>query len=291
MLESMTGFGKASVGFANKKITAEIRSLNSKQFDLSIKLPSLYRDKELTLRNVLSEKLGRGKVDLSIYTETSEGEKRVTINQSLALSYLQEIKLLAANGGLHSDNDFLSVLLGMPDVLQSERAELTEDEWKAVEQVVSDATDAMLSFRRDEGRRLAEDIALRISLIESYRKEVETYLPERLKSVRDRIEKNVYDLLSEEQIDKNRLEQEIIYYLEKLDITEEHIRLKGHCEYFTETMMAPEDPGKKLGFISQEIGREINTMGAKANHVAIQKLVVQMKDELEKIKEQLLNIR
>lgn len=291
MLESMTGFGKASVAFANKKITAEIRSLNSKQFDLSIKLPSLYRDKELTLRNVLSEKLGRGKVDLSIYTETSEGEKRVTINQSLALSYLQEIKLLAANGGLHSDNDFLSVLLGMPDVLQSERAELTEDEWKAVEQVVSDATDAMLSFRRDEGRRLAEDIALRISLIESYRKEVETYLPERLKSVRDRIEKNVYDLLSEEQIDKNRLEQEIIYYLEKLDITEEHIRLKGHCEYFTETMMAPEDPGKKLGFISQEIGREINTMGAKANHVAIQKLVVQMKDELEKIKEQLLNIR
>lgn len=291
MLESMTGFGKASVAFANKKITAEIRSLNSKQFDLSIKLPSLYRDKELTLRNVLSEKLGRGKVDLSIYTETSEGEKRVTINQSLALSYLQEIKLLAANGGLHSDNDFLSVLLGMPDVLQSERAELTEDEWKAVEQVVSDATDAMLSFRRDEGRRLSEDIALRISLIESYRKEVETYLPERLKSVRDRIEKNVYDLLSEEQIDKNRLEQEIIYYLEKLDITEEHIRLKGHCEYFTETMMAPEDPGKKLGFISQEIGREINTMGAKANHVAIQKLVVQMKDELEKIKEQLLNIR
>jgi uncharacterized protein (TIGR00255 family) len=287
----MTGFGKASVAFANKKITAEIRSLNSKQFDLSIKLPSLYRDKELTLRNVLSEKLGRGKVDLSIYTETSEGEKRVTINQSLALSYLQEIKLLAANGGLHSDNDFLSVLLGMPDVLQSERAELTEEEWKAVEQVVSDATDAMLNFRRDEGRRLAEDIALRISLIESYRKEVETYLPERLKSVRDRIEKNVYDLLSEEQIDKNRLEQEIIYYLEKLDITEEHIRLKGHCEYFTETMMAPEDPGKKLGFISQEIGREINTMGAKANHVAIQKLVVQMKDELEKIKEQLLNIR
>lgn len=291
MLESMTGFGKASVAFANKKITAEIRSLNSKQFDLSIKLPSLYRDKELALRNVLSEKLGRGKVDLSIYTEVSEGEKRVTINQSLALSYLEEIKLLAAKGGLHSDNDFLSVLLGMPDVLQSERAELTEEEWKAVEQVVSDATDAMLTFRRDEGRRLADDIALRISLIESYRKEVETYLPERLKSVRDRIEKNVYDLLSEEQIDKNRLEQEIIYYLEKLDITEEHIRLKGHCEYFTETMMAPEDPGKKLGFISQEIGREINTMGAKANHVAIQKLVVQMKDELEKIKEQLLNIR
>jgi uncharacterized protein (TIGR00255 family) len=287
----MTGFGKASAAFANKKITAEIRSLNSKQFDLSIKLPSLYRDKELIMRNVLSEKLGRGKVDLSIYTETPDGEKRVTINQSLALSYLAEIKQLADAGALHSDNNFLSVLLGMPDVLQSDRAELTEEEWKALEQVVKEAAEALLDFRRDEGKRLADDIESRINLIEGYRVEVEAHLEERLKSVRDRIEKNVHEMLSEEQVDKNRLEQEIVYYLEKLDITEEHIRLKGHCAYFIETMKAPDFPGKKLGFISQEIGREINTMGAKANHVAIQKLVVQMKDELEKIKEQLLNIR
>jgi uncharacterized protein (TIGR00255 family) len=287
----MTGFGKASTVFANKKITAEIRSLNSKQFDLAVKLPSLYREKELLLRNQLAEKLGRGKVDLSIYAETAEGEKRVTINQSLALSYLAEIKTLASAGSLHSDNDFLSVLLGMPDVLQSERAELNEGEWHAVETLVLEAADALKAFREDEGERLAKDIGERIRLIESFRKEVETYLDERIANVRERIQKNVQDLIAENKIDNNRLEQEIVYYLEKLDITEEHIRLAGHCTYFLETMESPDFPGKKLGFISQEIGREINTMGAKANHVAIQKLVVQMKDELEKIKEQLLNIR
>jgi len=291
MLESMTGYGKASGTFGDKKITAELKSLNSKQFDLSVKFPSLYREKELTLRGTLSEILGRGKVDLTIQTETAEGEKRVSINQSLALSYLREIKQLTTAGGLQTDNEMLSVLLGMPDVLQTERSELVPGEWEVAEKIIMDATAALLDFRKDEGSRLHKDISERIKLIETYRIGVEDHLEERLQSVRTRIEKNVKDLFAEEQIDKNRLEQEIIYYVEKLDITEEHIRLKGHCHYFLETMSSPDYPGKKLGFISQEIGREINTMGAKANHVAIQKLVVQMKDELEKIKEQLLNIR
>ncbi len=291
MLESMTGFGKASASFGDKKITAEIKSLNSKQFDLSVKFPSIYREKELTLRGTLSDVIGRGKVDLSLYRETVEGEKKVTINQSLALSYLKEIKQLTTAGGLQTDNEMLSVLLGMPDVLQTERSELAPEEWVVVEKTVLEATNALLNFRKNEGARLADDIQSRVELIESYRMEVEAHLEERLQAVRDRIRKNISEVMADEQIDQNRLEQEIVYYLEKLDITEEHIRLAGHCTYFIETMKSSDFPGKKLGFISQEIGREINTMGAKANHVAIQKLVVQMKDELEKIKEQLLNIR
>lgn len=290
MMESMTGFGKATGSFEGKKITVEIKSLNSKLFDLSIKMPSAYREKELTLRSLLSEKLGRGKVDLSIHTESMEVEKKVTINQSLALAYLEEIKSLTERGGIDSDREMLSVLLGMPEVLQSERSELNPDEWVAAAEVVKEATENLLNFRKNEGARLSTDISDRVKNIENLRLAVEGHLEERLEQVRSRIEKNILEVVSAEHADRNRMEQEIIYYLEKLDITEEHIRLKGHCTYFLETMEAPEMVGKKLGFISQEIGREINTMGSKANHVDIQRLVVQMKDELEKIKEQLLNI-
>lgn len=286
----MTGFGKANGSFASKNIIAEIKSLNSKQFDLTVKLPGVYREKELDLRGFLSEKLGRGKVDLNIYVEDTEGQKRVTINQSLALAYLTEINHLAEVSGLHTPKDILNTLLTMPDVMQSEKNELDENEWAAVLEVIEEAADSLMKFRINEGARLAEDIADRVKIIENLRVDVEQHLPQRLAAVRERIEKNLADLLNLEQSDKNRLEQEIIYYLEKLDITEEHTRLKGHCTYFLETMKEPGMVGKKLAFISQEIGREINTMGAKANHVAIQKLVVEMKDELEKIKEQLLNI-
>ncbi len=289
MLISMTGFGKATGSFANKNITVEIKSLNSKQFDLSVKIPSVYREKELDLRGILSEKLGRGKVDLNIYVEDTDGQKRVTINQSLALAYLEEIKHLSEVTGLQSEN-LISTLLSMPDVMQSEKNELDENEWKAVLEVIDEATGSLKKFRQNEGARLAEDIADRVKEIENLRVGVEKHLPERLATVRERIEKNLADLIDQDQTDKNRLEQEIIYYLEKLDITEEHTRLKGHCTYFLETMKVPGMVGKKLAFISQEMGREINTMGAKANHVSIQKLVVEMKDELEKIKEQLLNI-
>lgn len=290
MLVSMTGYGKANGSFATKNITAEIKSLNSKSFDFTVKLPSAYREKELALRSMLSEKLGRGKVDLNISIEDAEGQKRVTINQSLALSYLKEINLLVDAGGLKRDENILSALLSMPDVMQSEKTELDENEWKAVVSIIEEAADALVHFREIEGARLEEDIQARVESIETLRLEVEAYLPERLRIVRDRIEKNLADLVNHDETDKNRLEQEIIYYLEKLDITEEHTRLKGHCIYFMDTMKENGMAGKKLAFISQEMGREINTMGSKANHVGIQKLVVEMKDELEKIKEQLLNI-
>lgn len=290
MLTSMTGFGKASGTYADKKITVELKSLNSKQFDLTVKIPQLYREKELTLRAMLAEQLGRGKVDLTIYTEEADGDKKVSINQNLALSYLDELKTLSSKSGLALSSDVLRTVLNMPDVLQSEKSELDEEEWTAVEDIIKDASAQLQNFRKDEGARLEKDIQERIENIESLRKEVEPHLPDRLKGVRERIEKNIQDLLDEDQGEKNRLEQEIIYYLEKLDITEEHVRLKGHCEYFIENIQNKEMAGKKLAFISQEIGREINTMGSKANYVPIQKLVVQMKDELEKIKEQLLNI-
>ncbi len=290
MLVSMTGFGKAQGSYASKNITAEIKSLNSKQFDLTVKLPSVYREKELELRGILSEKLGRGKVDLTIYVEDSEGQKRVSINQPLALAYLTEINHLSEISGLQTDDSLLATLLSMPDVMQSQKNELDEDEWKAVLNVIEEAADALVNFKKNEGARLAEDIGNRVKSIEKFRVAVEEHLPERLASVRERIEKNLADLVNLDTSDKNRLEQEIIYYLEKLDITEEHTRLEGHCTYFLETMEVDGMVGKKLAFISQEMGREINTMGSKANHVAIQKLVVEMKDELEKIKEQLLNI-
>ena len=286
----MTGFGKATASFGDKKITVEIKSLNSKLFDLSTKLPGLYREKELALRNILSRSLGRGKVDLTIYAESGETEKRASVNKQLALAYLQEIKGLADAGGLTTGESTLSLLLNMPEVLQTERPELSPEEADLMERTVEEAAEALLAFRRNEGARLAEDIGMRVRSIESLRVEVEAHLADRLQQVRDRIEKNIAEVMSSDEIDRNRMEQEIIYYLEKLDITEEHTRLKGHCDFFLETMDSPDAAGKKLGFISQEIGREINTMGAKANHVAIQRLVVQMKDELEKIKEQLLNI-
>ena len=288
MLVSMTGYGKANGSYATKNITTEIKSLNSKQFDLTVKLPSAYREKELDLRSMLSEKLGRGKVDLNISIEDAEGQKRVTINQSLALAYLKEINLLMDAGGLKRDENILSALLSMPDVMQSEKNELDENEWKVVVATIQEAADALVHFREIEGARLEADIQARVTSIERLRVEIEAYLPERLQTVRERIEKNLDDLVNHDETDKNRLEQEIIYYLEKLDITEEHTRLKGHCIHFMDTMKEKGMVGKKLAFISQEMGREINTMGSKANHVAIQKLVVEMK--LEKIKEQLLNI-
>ncbi len=290
MLESMTGFGKASLNFGEKKITVEMKSLNSKQLDLTLKLPSLYREREHNLRNILAGKLSRGKVDVLVYTEQAEVEKRASINQPLALAYLSELKDLATKGDIDLGESIIATVLNMPEVLQTERPELTENEATALDEALALATEALLQFRRNEGARLADDIAARVQIIETLRTEVEQHLPERLRQVRERIEKNIAEVLSNEEIDRNRLEQEILYYLEKLDITEEHTRLKGHCDFFVDTMNGDDNPGKKLGFITQEMGREINTMGSKANHVGIQKLVVGMKDELEKIKEQLLNI-
>ncbi|MEM9051835.1 MAG: YicC/YloC family endoribonuclease [Bacteroidota bacterium] len=291
MLHSMTGFGKASAQFAEKKITVEIKSLNSKQFDLSMKLPSLYREKELVMRSMVSKALGRGKVDLSIFTESPDGDKQVIINQNVASQYLDQIKSLGSRVGLNEPESLLTSLLSLPEVLKTERPELSDDEWKAVQSAVSEAATALNDFRKTEGSRLEEDIVQRVHNIEKLAADLEPHLEARINEVRTRIEGNIAELIQKEQADQNRLEQEIVYYLEKLDITEEEIRLKSHCQYFLETIDTSSDVGKKLGFISQEMGREINTMGSKANYVPIQQIVVQMKDELEKIKEQLLNIR
>lgn len=291
MLQSMTGFGKASAQYADKKITVEIKSLNSKQFDLSMKMPSLYREKELIIRSMVAKILGRGKVDLSIYTESPEGDRNVTINHKLAQLYLDQIRDLAEKSGLQEPEGLLTSLLGFPEVLKTERPELSHDEWKVVQEAVKNAAAALNDFRISEGKRLEMDIVQRVKSIEKLTSDLEPHLEARIKEVRERILNNIAELIQKEQADQNRLEQEIVYYLEKLDITEEDIRLKSHCKYFLDTLNESEEAGKKLGFISQEMGREINTMGSKANYVPIQQLVVQMKDELEKIKEQLLNIR
>jgi len=286
----MTGFGKATGTFKAKKFTVEIKSLNSKQFDASIKMPSLYREKELAVRNLLAENLWRGKTDLNIHVESAEADKKVKINHELALFYVNEIKKLGEEVDLELDSNVLRTVLNIPEVLHHEKQDLDEEEWSALEALIKEAIENLVSFRKSEGDSLERDIISRVKEIESLRKDVEKHLPERLDQVRERLQKNVKEIIEQDKIEQNRFEQEIIYYLEKLDITEEHTRLEGHCNYFLETIEGDGQVGKKLGFICQEIGREINTMGSKANYVAIQKLVVKMKDELEKIKEQLLNL-
>ena len=292
MLQSMTGFGKATATYADKTITAELRSLNSKQFDLNTRVAGLYREKELDMRSILAERLGRGKVDLSIYVESPEGEKKSKLNRAIALDYISQVRDLEKAAGMDTGPNILKTILAMPEVWQTERPELEPEEWETVKSVLIEAADRLTQFRIDEGKQLADDMVARIEIIRQLRVDVEGHIPDRLHAVRDRIQKNIREFAEDKNTDQNRLEQEIVYYLEKLDITEEHVRLESHCKYFLETMEeATPEVGKKLGFITQELGREINTMGSKANFAPIQRKVVEMKDELEKIKEQLLNIR
>lgn len=282
----MTGFGKHVSELPDKKITVEVRSLNSKQLDLNVRIPGLYREKELELRSEIGRIVERGKVDISIYSESTGVEKSVSINKSLAINYYNELQALAGELGEKSE-DYLSLIVKMPDVLRPERQELDEKEWAAVKAAVDKALAAFNNFREDEGRVLAKDFEERVNTIMRLLDEVLELDKQRVPSVRERLQKAVAEL--SEKIDQNRFEQELIYYIEKLDITEEKLRLRTHCEYFLKTMKEASS-GRKLGFITQEIGREINTIGSKANDAGIQKLVVRMKDELEKLKEQLLNV-
>lgn len=286
----MTGFGKAITEITGKKVTVEVRSLNSKGMDLSLRLPYIYKEKELELRNEVSKQLERGKVDLSVYTESTEEALPVTINKTLAKTYYKELKSLAAELN-ESDQNLLSMIVKMPDVMKAERETITLDEaeWKQVKTTVDKAIEAFQKFRSDEGKTLTKEFESRISIISSLLLEVVTLDGLRIQNIKERIKTNLAEAIDKEKIDQNRFEQELIYYIEKLDVTEEKLRLKTHLDYFTNTMQEPAS-GRKLGFISQEIGREINTIGSKANDAGIQKLVVQMKDELEKIKEQLLNV-
>jgi uncharacterized protein (TIGR00255 family) len=288
MIKSMTGFGKAVEEFPDKTITVEVRSLNSKQMDLSLRLASSYREKELELRAEVTRLLERGKIDLSVYVEYRTEQAAVQINKELAKVYYGKLKSLADEIN-ESNTSLFDQVLKMPDVVKGDKKEFNEQEWSQAKSVINKAIEAMQRFRDDEGKSLETVFSANIKHIASCLEEIEKLDKPRVDSIRERIHKNLHEFVPAENIDKNRFEQELIYYLEKIDITEEKVRLKTHLDYFISTMKEP-SCGRKLNFISQEIGREINTIGSKANDAPIQKLVVQMKDELEKIKEQSMNV-
>lgn len=293
MIKSMTGFGKGEASFGTKKITVELRSLNSKQLDLNIKLPALYRQSETELRNLVSQRLQRGKVDVFVTVESQQTETSAHINKEVLAAYAAELREAARyaelnDAGVGYDSAALQVLMRLPDVVSVEAERVTEEESAALLAAATDAVERLDAFRVQEGAVLIADLLRRVDLIETFREEVVPFEKARTETIRARILDNLSKLGVE--VDRNRLEQEMIYYLEKLDITEEKVRLANHCRYFREVAAGEEAPGRKLGFIAQEMGREINTMGSKANESNIQILVVRMKDELEKIKEQVLNI-
>jgi uncharacterized protein (TIGR00255 family) len=281
----MTGYGKATGSFEGKKVTVELRSLNSKSLDLNMRLASAYKELEPQLRNLIAEMLDRGKVDMNVQIDSTGETKSVSINKDLAQAYfkdLQEVNTLI--GG--KTEDYLSLVLRMPDIYINEREELTEDEKAWILDLTKQACDALNTFRRQEGKALENEFSARIGDIRSFLAAIPQYEQERIETVKERIRKGLEELQA--QPDQNRLEQEMIFYIEKMDISEEKMRLINHLDYFMQTLNT-QNSGKKLGFISQEIGREINTLGSKSNHVEMQKLVVGMKDALEKIKEQILN--
>lgn len=286
MLMSMTGFGKITGSFESKKVSIEIRSLNSKSLDLNVRIASNYRELESEVRKIVGELLDRGKIDVYINMDSTGDVKNFTLNKDLAAAYFEDLKEVNAliNG---STEDYLSLILRMPDIYNNEREELTDAEKAWLLQLVKDACGKLNEFRRQEGNALVQEFTLRIEDIRRLLLEVPKYESERLDTVRDRMRKGLEELQNG-KIDENRLEQELIFYIEKLDVSEEKMRLMNHLDYYMDTMKVPMS-GKKLGFISQEIGREINTLGSKSNHAEMQKLVVDMKDNLEKIKEQILN--
>lgn len=283
---SMTGFGKAVVQLAGKKITCEVKSLNSKQTDLNLRMPSAYREKESEIRKMAASELERGKIDLSIYAEITGADKAPVINMVLAEHYLDQLKQLANKSNL--DGDFIGTLMRMPDIMQTPSEEITDEEWTALMHCVVEAVEKLKEHRADEGAALVEDLNIRLSEIDTRQKQMPNHEEERINRIKDKLTRALTELKADP--DQNRYEQELIFYLEKLDITEEKVRLTAHLNYFKELLQEGGAVGKKLGFVGQEIGREINTMGSKANHAGMQKLVVEMKDELEKIKEQVLNI-
>ncbi len=290
MIFSMTGYGKAVKELPTKKITVEIKSLNSKQLDLAMRMPSFYREKELDVRSYLAQRIGRGKVDFCLYCESLHTDKVAKIDEEVFGQYYKQLVALKGNLGMEGNTDFLRVIMCLPDVVKNEQPEFDEQEWNEVMSCITEATDNFIQFRLQEGRSLDADFRQRISLIKEYSLEVPKYEKERIEKIRTRIQTNLDEIIAKDKVDQNRLEQELIYYIEKLDINEEKVRLANHLKYFIETLDTEENAGKKLGFIAQEMGREINTLGSKANQAEMQRLVVMMKDELEKIKEQVLNV-
>ncbi|RED50556.1 YicC/YloC family endoribonuclease [Seonamhaeicola aphaedonensis] len=284
MIYSMTGYGKSVLQLPTKKITIELKSLNSKNLDLNARMPTIYREKELAIRKQLANALERGKVDFSIYVEVTGEDTSSQINKPVVQQYINQLKEVVDG----DDTELLKMAVRFPDALNTVREEIDEDEWKKIQTEINSAVDALNNYRKDEGKVLETDFIKRIENIGILLERVIEMDPERIEAVRERLLKGVEEL--KEKYDENRFEQELVYYIEKFDITEEKVRLKNHLNYFIETLKSKDSNGKKLGFIGQEIGREINTIGSKSNYASMQQLVVQMKDELEKIKEQLLNV-
>ena len=286
MILSMTGFGRAELNRQNKKLTIEIKSLNSKQIDMNVRIPMVYREKELFIRKTVGQALGRGKIEVSLFVEQNISEAKNRINTSLIKSYYEDLQSLSADLG--STDEIMSAVMRMPDVLISEKEEIDDAEWNDIDTLVSEAIDAITQYRHDEGNVLAKDFSIRIQNIRTHLSWVEDYEKNRIEKIKTNLREKMEELKA--SVDENRCEQELIYHLEKLDITEEITRLNLHLNYFEEVMQSATSEGKKLGFIIQEIGREINTIGSKSNDAGMQQVVVQMKDELEKIKEQILNV-
>ena len=285
MIQSMTGFGKSTLQLSTKKITVEVKSLNSKGLDLNVRMPSIYREMELGLRTIIAQQLERGKVDFSIYIEVTGEETSSKINVAIVKCYINQMKAVIPNA---DETELMKMAVRMPDALKTEREEIDENEWVDIMKVVHEALKNIGTFRVDEGKSLENEFVTRIENIRNYMNQAVSMDAERIETVKTRLRTALDEL--EANVDENRFEQELIFYLEKYDITEERVRLENHLNYFIETIAGTEANGRKLGFITQEIGREINTMGSKSNHSEMQKLVVMMKDELEKIKEQVLNV-
>jgi uncharacterized protein (TIGR00255 family) len=288
MVRSMTGFGKAEATAGNKKFSVEIKALNSKQFDLNLRMPNIYREKEMELRSWLGDKIQRGKVDVIMYYESIVPEKRLAFNKELMIAYYDDLKEVADRTGM-TNGDFLNAMIRIPDVLKPDNAELNEDEWNGLLTAAHEAFARFDQYRLIEGKRTKQEFHERLALILQGREALLPLIEARSTRVKDKLRNNLEELIGKDKIDPNRFEQEIIYYLERLDISEEFLRLETNCNHFLDELEG-EGQGKKLGFVVQEIGREINTIGSKANDADIQKIVVNMKDELEKIKEQIFNV-
>ena len=283
----MTGYGKSVLHLSDKKVTIEIKSLNSKNLDLNVRIPSYYRVKELAVRKELASSLIRGKVDFSIYIEMTADETSTTVNKGVVTEYMQQLRNVVQTGS-SNDVELLKMAVKMPDALKTEREELNEGEWAEINVKIKEAIKEIIQYRIDEAASLEDDFKLRIKNIQSFLEEVKSFDEARIEFVKERLNKAIDEL--KVTTDENRFEQELIYYLEKLDINEEKVRLSNHLSYFLQELDTPDSNGKKLGFIVQEIGREVNTIGSKANFAPMQKAVIQMKNELEKIKEQILNV-
>ena len=290
MIQSMTGFGKATCEYGNKKIVVEIKSLNSKQLDVSTRISGLYREKDIEIRNELSQKLERGKIDLSLYVDNSGKESVTQINQSVIEAYYEQIRTLSQNLDIEVPSNWFEVLLRLPDTMKTETVEMDNNEWGEIKKAIALAIYQLTEFRIQEGKSLEGVFNTKIAHIVQLLEETAPYEMERVEKIKARLEENLQALSDKIDYDKNRLEQELIFYIEKLDVNEEKVRLRNHLDYFIETMQHEKSPGKKLGFIAQEIGREINTLGSKSNQSEMQKIVVLMKDDLEQIKEQVLNV-